>query len=242
MNGYIKLHRKILEWEWYDDQTVFRTFLHILLTANHKEKVWRGITVYPGETITSRNHLAKETGITVQQTRTALTKLEKTNEITRKTTNKYTTIKVLNWSIYQIEEPENNKQSNKQTTNEQQTNNIQTTTNKNDKNVKKEKNDKNIYKDVVEFLNQEAKTKYKHTSNKTQQLIKARQNEGHDLEDFKKVIRNKTQDWKNNEKMQRYLRPETLFGTKFESYLNEKIKPATEIEWFDTYLKEKENA
>jgi uncharacterized phage protein (TIGR02220 family) len=238
MNGYIKLHRKILNWEWYEDSTVLRTFLHILLNANHREKEWRGITVQSGEMITSLNHLAKETGMTLQQTRTALKKLEATNEITRKTTNKYTTIKVLNWRLYQIEETENNKQTTRKATNEQQTNNKQITTNKNVKNLK---NDKNVYKDIVDFLNEQAGTQYKHTSNKTKQLIQARRNEGFEMNDFKKVIQNKTKDWKNNEKMQRYLRPETLFGTKFESYLNENKSAATEIEWFKKYLKEKEN-
>lgn len=241
MNGYIKLHRKILEWEWYDDPYVFRTFLHILLTANHKQKVWRGIPVQPGETITSLKHLAKETGMTVQQTRTALKKLESTNEITRKTTNKYTTIKVLNWGTYQIEDTESNKQNNKRTTNEQQTNNKQTTTNKNDKNVKKEKNDKNTYKTIVDFLNEKAGTNYRSTSQKTQTLIKARMNEGFQIQEFKRVIENKVNDWKNNEKMQRYLRPETLFSPKFEGYLNEKPKkPESKIEWFEKYKEEKE--
>jgi len=238
MNGYIKLHRKILNWEWYEDSTVLRTFLHILLNANHREKEWRGITVQSGEMITSLNHLAKETGMTLQQTRTALKKLEATNEITRKTTNKYTTIKVLNWRLYQIEETENNKQTTRKATNEQQTNNKQITTNKNVKNLK---NDKNVYKDIVDFLNEQAGTQYKHTSNKTKQLIQARRNEGFKMNDFKRVIQNKTKDWKNNEKMQRYLRPETLFGTKFESYLNENKSADTEIEWFKKYLKEKEN-
>lgn len=81
--------------------------------------------------------------------------------------------------------------------------------------------DTSIYKDVVEYLNQACGTKYKPTSNKTKTLIDARVNEGFKLEDFIKVIDVKSSEWLNNN-MAMYLRPETLFGTKFEGYLNQK--------------------
>ena len=79
----------------------------------------------------------------------------------------------------------------------------------------------NIYIDIVEYLNKKANKNYKHNSDKTRRLIDARLNEGFTLEDFKKVIDNKCRSWLNDERMNQYLRPETLFGTKFESYLNE---------------------
>lgn len=238
MNGYIKLHRKIVEWEWYDDPTVMRTFLHLLLKANHKPKEWRGHMVEAGHLITSYAHLSQETGLSKQQIRTALDKLENTREITRTSTNKYTTINVLNWRLYQEEEETSNTQGNTPATIKQQTNNIQITTNKNDKNVK---NEKNLYKTIVEFLNQEAGTQFRYSSKKTQGLIQARMNEGFQQKDFETVIQNKINDWKDNDKMERYIRPETLFGTKFESYLNEKPKkPEATIEWFEKYKKEKQ--
>ena len=80
----------------------------------------------------------------------------------------------------------------------------------------------NIYIDIVEYLNKKANKNYKHNSDKTRRFIDARLNEGFTLEDFKKVIDNKCRSWLNDERMNQYLRPETLFGTKFESYLNEK--------------------
>lgn len=83
--------------------------------------------------------------------------------------------------------------------------------------------DNNIYTPVVEYLNQKAGTAYRATGKKTQQLIRARQNEGFELEDFKRVIDNKCAEWMGTE-FEQYLRPETLFGTKFESYLNTKAK------------------
>ena len=82
--------------------------------------------------------------------------------------------------------------------------------------------DNNIYAPVVEYLNQKVGTNYRATGKKMQSLIRARQNEGFELEDFQRVIDNKCADWLGKENMEQYLRPETLFGTKFESYLNAK--------------------
>ena len=83
-----------------------------------------------------------------------------------------------------------------------------------------------LVKSVVEYLNEKVGTNYKHTSRKTQELIRARVNDGNfTLEDFKTVIDNQVKEWKNDNKMAKYLRPETLFGTKFEGYLN---KPKTD--------------
>ena len=77
------------------------------------------------------------------------------------------------------------------------------------------------YVEIVTYLNDVADKKYRHTTRKTKDLIKARWNEGFRLDDFKKVIDIKTKEWKNDNHMNQYLRPETLFGTKFESYLNQ---------------------
>lgn len=85
------------------------------------------------------------------------------------------------------------------------------------------KQDEIPYKDIVEYLNLKAKTRYKISSKKTRDLIRARISEGFTIEDFKKVIDNKCEEWLNNNKMKVYLRPETLFGNKFESYLNQDI-------------------
>ena len=83
--------------------------------------------------------------------------------------------------------------------------------------------DKEIYRDIVSYLNEKTGKGYKYTSKATRNLIDARVKEGFKLEDFKKVIDTKAESWKNDKKMSQYLRPNTLFGTKFESYLNEKI-------------------
>ncbi|WP_244325251.1 conserved phage C-terminal domain-containing protein [Dolosigranulum pigrum] len=80
------------------------------------------------------------------------------------------------------------------------------------------------YAEIVDYLNEKANRQFKSTTKKTQSLIKARLNEGWEVEDFKTVIDKKTQEWMGDGKMENYLRPETLFGTKFESYLNQNMK------------------
>lgn len=76
--------------------------------------------------------------------------------------------------------------------------------------------------EVVDYLNQKAKSNFKATTKATQTKIRARLAEGFRVDDFKKVIDIKTAEWLDDANMSQYLRPETLFGTKFESYLNQK--------------------
>ena len=83
------------------------------------------------------------------------------------------------------------------------------------------------YKEIIDYLNLTVGTNYKASSKKTKDLIKARFNEGFTIDDFKVVIDKKTMEWINDNKMKGYLRPETLFGTKFESYLNQPVKELT---------------
>ena len=78
------------------------------------------------------------------------------------------------------------------------------------------------FAEIITYLNDKTNSNYKPSSNKTKDLIKARLNEGYQLEDFKRVIEIKTEEWRNDPIWSKYLRPETLFGTKFESYLNQK--------------------
>ena len=89
------------------------------------------------------------------------------------------------------------------------------------------KQDKIPYKEIVDYLNFKINSNYKPTTKKTKDLIKARYNEGFKLEDFKKVIDKKGNEWLNDKKMEQFLRPTTLFGTNFESYLNQPEKKRT---------------
>jgi len=86
------------------------------------------------------------------------------------------------------------------------------------------KKDNIPYVDIIDYLNKLTGKNYKSTTKKTKDCIKARWNEGFTLDDFKKVIDIKSSAWGKDPRMEMYLRPETLFGTKFEGYLNEGIK------------------
>lgn len=91
----------------------------------------------------------------------------------------------------------------------------------------KSNNHIDIIKKIIDYLNNKTKSNFKYTSKATQTKIIARLNEGYSLDDFIEVINKKCLDWLNDSKMSVYLRPETLFGTKFESYLNQKARQIT---------------
>lgn len=99
--AFIKLYKKMLEWEWYDDPNTKILFLHCLLKANWKPCKWHGIDIEPGQFITSLQTLAVETQLSVKQVRVALDHLVKTGEVAHKGHAKYSVITVNNWIDYQ---------------------------------------------------------------------------------------------------------------------------------------------
>ena len=144
MDGWIKIHRKLLDWEWYDDGNVVRVFLHLLLTANFEPKNWHGITIERGQVATSVLNLANQVHLSPKQVRTALEKLKNTNEIDTQTANKYTLITICKYDNYQTLESSEGQTNGNQRANEGQTNGNQRATTKEIKNDNKEKNDNNI--------------------------------------------------------------------------------------------------
>lgn len=128
--GFVTIHRKIVDWEWYSDANVFRVFTHLILTANWEPKKWQGILVERGQKITSIQHIAEETGLTPQSVRTAIGKLKLTGELTSQSTNKYTIVTLTNYGFYQTSENEVTSKITSNLTNEQQTNNKRVTTTK----------------------------------------------------------------------------------------------------------------
>lgn len=90
------------------------------------------------------------------------------------------------------------------------------------------------YKEIINYLNEKTGSAYRASSKATQEHIRARYREGYTLEDFKTVILKKSEEWVGTE-MQQYLRPETLFGTKFEGYLNAKATGKTKGNSFHNF-------
>ena len=144
-NGWVKFHRQIEEWRWYQDANTFRLFFHLIMKANHEPKQWMDITIDRGQRVTSYAAIAEELGITVSQARTAVVHLKMTGEIAVKTTNKYMLITVSNYGIYQARDSEDDEGEQQEVADEiadkntgkSQANRRQIATNKNDKNDKK---------------------------------------------------------------------------------------------------------
>lgn len=103
--GWIKIHRKLLQWDWITDANTLQLFIFLLLKCNHKETTWRGQKVLRGQLITGRKSLSKDTHQTQDQIRTSLLHLKTTNEITIHSTNRFSIITVCNYNKYQTESP-----------------------------------------------------------------------------------------------------------------------------------------
>lgn len=141
--GYAKIYRKFLEWEWYSDLNTKALFLHLLLTANHKDKKWKGIDIKKGQVLSGLKSLNVGTGLSESKLRTSLKKLKSTGEITIQSTNLYSIITVCNYCEYHDYDSSDNKQSNSPddipVTNESQANHNQVTTTKKVNHYKNEK-------------------------------------------------------------------------------------------------------
>lgn len=218
MGDYIKLDRKIIDWEWYQDINTCRVFIHFLLKANWKEAKFKGYTVPRGSFVSSYPVLQNETRLTEREIRTAILHLKTTGELTTKSTNKFTIFTVCNYDLYQSDRQTNDIQA----TDKRHSNDILTSAIEEKKEVKNKKN-KDILcpsQDIIDYLNDLAGTSFKTSTSSTQKLISARCKEGFTLDDFKLVINKKVTEWRGTD-MAKYIRPATLFGTKFESYKNQ---------------------
>ncbi len=185
--GWIKLHRKLVQWEWYDDVNVRLLFFHCLLKSNYEDKNWKGQLIKRGSFITSIKNLSKEIGISEMKIRSAIKKLILTNEITIQTTNLNTMITVVCYDLYQSD----NKQTNKPITNKQQTDNKRITTTKEVKNIrsKEVKNNTIVANSVIEYFNGVCVNlpKVIKATDKRKMLVTNRMKE-YSKDDLKKVI------------------------------------------------------
>ena len=107
--GFVKLNRKMLDWEWFSSTETVHVFITLLLMAGWEDESYRGMTVDRGQVITTVSRLSSATGLGVQKVRTALKHLRLTNEITTKSTNNWTLITIENYEKYQGEAEEPNK-------------------------------------------------------------------------------------------------------------------------------------
>ena len=101
MEGFILIHRAILDWGWYTTPGMRHLFEHLITIGNYKDSSWHDIVVKRGQVITSRSKLARETGLTEKEIRPGLERLQKTGEIIMESTNKYSLITICNYDKYQ---------------------------------------------------------------------------------------------------------------------------------------------
>ena len=231
--GWIKLHRQLLTdkaWELPAKQKAI--MIALLLSVNHESKSMPcktgEITVNPGQLITTIPELARLSGsdISIQNVRTFLSQQSKSNFLTELPTELGRLISIVKWDTYNTNQKSSNRAPNRAKAKCQQSDPNVSYYIKERKN-KQRKNKTTVelpFLEIINYLNEITGKTFKATSVKTKSQISARWKDGYRLEDFKKVIDNKNKDWRHNSKMTKFLRPETLFGTKFEGYLNEGIK------------------
>lgn len=212
--GYFALWRKFQDHKFWTEKRTFskaEAWIDILMQAQHEKEptqVVLGMTALTcnyGECLKSTRTWAGRWNWSEAKVRRFFNLLENMKQICSKSEGITTRITILNYSQY---DP--------RATHGRRTADAGAATDKND--------NKYISKDIVEHLNQKTGKSFRANSPKTVKCIQARINEGFSLEDFKAVINQKAGEWLKDERMVRYLRPETLFGTKFESYLNEAPK------------------
>ncbi len=124
-SGWIKLHRRFLSWEWFTKPDMVSLFVYLLLSANREDNEWRGVLIKRGQLLTSVASLSANTGISVQTVRNNLNRMKSTNEITIKSTNKYSIITICNYERYQIADAlceQTNEQTNEHSINKQPNN------------------------------------------------------------------------------------------------------------------------
>jgi len=139
-NSYIKILRKLTEWEWYKRSEIVHLFIHLLLKANFVNGKFQGVEVKRGQLITGLNTLSESTGITVQSIRTGLKALKSTGEITIQSTNRFSLVTIINYDIYQSFDAKPTSKSTSKLTNKQQSTNKQLTTIEEEEEGNKEKN------------------------------------------------------------------------------------------------------
>ena len=152
--SYIKLDRKISDWEWFTDGNMVKLWIYLLTHANYKDTSFQGHELKSGDVIVGRKILAERLKMSERSVRTCLEKLKKTKEVTIKTTNKYSIITIVKWAEYQCLDDDTDQQAVTPTTNKRPTNDQQTTTYKKYKKLRNKESNKYI---VLENRSEEFK-------------------------------------------------------------------------------------
>lgn len=213
--GYVLLHKRMINWEWYTDIRTTHLFIHCLLKANFSDNRHKGTMIKRGSFVVSYKQLSRETGLSIQSIRTSLKRLEATQEITRISTHGGTHLTICKYDSYQYNKSKTNIDINTGTNN-QSTQSQQLLSNKEE--FKRIYN-KPGYDQIINYLNEKAGTNFKPGT--TQVLYQIIIDNGFVHDDFMIVIDKMVDAWIGT-KYVNGLKPQTLFKDpiKFEEYLN----------------------
>ena len=221
--GYTKRWRKRWDKGYHRDSLLWILMDYFIDFATYKDKevFKKGVGKIPlkrGQWHFTYRELAKFMAVNPRRIRTCISMLTKLGFLTLRPTHQYTIATVNKYDTYQpldllIDTPTDTDPT--QGRHRVDTPLIIT------KKVNKGNKDKIPFVEIVSYLNAEAEKDFRATTKETQRAIRARWNEGFRFPDFKRVIATKCAQWKTDSEMMGYLRPQTLFGTKFEAYLNE---------------------
>jgi uncharacterized phage protein (TIGR02220 family) len=225
MNGYIKLYRSSLEKGWLSNHKLWAFWSWCLLKASHQETTqivgYEQVRLMPGDFIFGRKNAVKELKLTERNIRTCLKMLKAYGSLTIRTTSRYSIISIVNWGHFQSHEELGDQPDDLPTTSSRPADDHKQEGKNRRRDISSDSHDEKLpYRGIIDCLNETTGKAFSPSSKATRRLIKARWNEGFRLHDFLTVITTMTAEWSHDAKMAKYLRPETLFGPKFEAYLN----------------------
>jgi hypothetical protein len=197
MGGWLRLYRKVKEWEWYTESYMVHLFIHLLIDAHYEDTRYKGINYKRGQVSIGRKKLSLQTGISEQKIRTGIERLRDSGEITTKTTSKFTIVTICNYDQYQCDQPPQQPAlqpaDNQQVTSKQPADNQQITTVKEVKKLKEVKEVKNINSvpanSIFVFWNSKGIIVHKNIK-PFQQHINAKLEDGYSEEEIKEAIEN----------------------------------------------------
>ena len=136
MCGWIKMHRSLLQWEWFQKPEMVQLFVYLLLKASVEDRKWQGLDVKRGQVVTSVSTICRDLSLSTKKVRNCLEHLKNSQVISIKTTNKFSVITICNYATYQAYETPEGQTEGKQRANEGQTEGKQRATSKEYKNDK----------------------------------------------------------------------------------------------------------
>lgn len=234
--GWVKIYRKIQNNPlWLCEKfTRGQAWIDLLLLANHSPSFFykRGvkIEVSRGQLARSEVELADRWKWSRTKVKKFIKDLEKEQQVIQQKTNITQIVTILNYDEYQKKEQQTLQQKSSRSAAEKHIQECKEEKEcKETTNIVGQKPRQQIpFKEIIDFFNETTGKSFKSTTSATKSLIKARFNEGFSLGDFKDVIQSKHNEWKCDPEMERYIRPQTIFGPKFEAYLQaakETIQP-----------------